>query len=116
MRTRLGFARLLPLMALTGLAAGTLALLASAQAVQAPAPSPPRLTVAAPRPARAPGQPPPRFTLFSPASIDRIVLELETEPRLGLPISLQEVGSRRRSGETMADINSRPQEREREGG
>jgi hypothetical protein len=39
MRTRPGFARLLPLMALTGLAAGTVALLASAQPVQTPAPS-----------------------------------------------------------------------------
>ena len=36
MRTRPGFARLLPLMALTGLAAGTIALLASARPVQAP--------------------------------------------------------------------------------
>src|SRR5436309_513797 len=36
MRTRPGFARLLPLMALTGSAAGTVALLASARPVQAP--------------------------------------------------------------------------------
>jgi len=36
MPTRPGFARLLPLMAFTGLAAGTVALLASAQPVQAP--------------------------------------------------------------------------------
>jgi hypothetical protein len=35
-RTRPGFALLLPLMALTGLAAGTIALLASARPVQAP--------------------------------------------------------------------------------
>jgi hypothetical protein len=38
MQRRPGFARLLPLMALTGLAAGTLALLACARPVQAPAP------------------------------------------------------------------------------
>jgi uncharacterized protein YjbI with pentapeptide repeats len=38
MRPRPGFARLLPLMALTGLAAGTLALMASARPVQAPGP------------------------------------------------------------------------------
>jgi Pentapeptide repeats (8 copies) len=38
MRTRPGFARLLPLMALAGLAAGTLALLSSARPVQVPAP------------------------------------------------------------------------------
>lgn len=37
MRIRSGFARLMPLLALTGLAAGTIALLASAQPVQAPA-------------------------------------------------------------------------------
>jgi hypothetical protein len=36
MQTRPGFARLLPLMALTGLAAGTVALLASARPMQAP--------------------------------------------------------------------------------
>ena len=36
MRSRPGFARLLPLIALTGLAAGTIALLASARPVQAP--------------------------------------------------------------------------------
>jgi uncharacterized protein YjbI with pentapeptide repeats len=39
MRTRPGIARLLPLAALTGLAAGTIALLASARAVQAPGPA-----------------------------------------------------------------------------
>ena len=36
MQVRSGFARLLPLMALTGLAAGSFALLASARPVQAP--------------------------------------------------------------------------------
>src|SRR5947209_20430506 len=36
MRTRSGFARLLPLMAFAGLAAGTIVLLASARPVQAP--------------------------------------------------------------------------------
>src|SRR5437868_4974420 len=39
MRLRSGFARLLRLIALTGLAAGTIALLASARPVQAPAPA-----------------------------------------------------------------------------
>jgi hypothetical protein len=37
MRTRPGFARLLPLAVLTGLAAGTIALLSSARPTQAPA-------------------------------------------------------------------------------
>jgi hypothetical protein len=40
MRTRTGFARMLPLMALTGLAAGTIVLLASARPVQAPVRAP----------------------------------------------------------------------------
>jgi hypothetical protein len=38
MRSRTGFARLLPLLVLTGLVAGTAALLASARPVQAPEP------------------------------------------------------------------------------
>src|SRR5690349_15630399 len=42
MQRRPGFARLLPFLALTGLAAGTLALLASARPVQAPTPMMPR--------------------------------------------------------------------------
>jgi hypothetical protein len=41
MRTRAGFARQLRLIALTALAAGTIALLASARPVQAPEPAPP---------------------------------------------------------------------------
>jgi hypothetical protein len=45
MQGRPGFARLLPLTVLTGPAAGTVALLASARPVQAPAPRPPALTV-----------------------------------------------------------------------
>jgi len=40
MKSRPGFARLLPLMALSGLVAGTIALLASARPVQAPPPAP----------------------------------------------------------------------------
>src|SRR5437868_1532036 len=45
MQPRLGFARLMPLMALTGLAGGTMALLASARPVQSPEPAPPPLLV-----------------------------------------------------------------------